>query len=65
MTLRMNTVYINRNDAKLTGYFAEGGCTCTALRTRGFAEGGCGWRRVVRPSRAAEFKRLRNGQQNE
>jgi len=61
----MNTVYINRNDAKLTGDLAEGGCTNTSLRTRVVTEGGGGWRRVVRPSRAAEFKRLQNGQQNE
>jgi len=65
MKLRMNTVYINRNDAKLTGDFAEGGCTSTSFRTRGVADGGGGWRRVLRPSRAAEFKRLQNGQQNE
>jgi hypothetical protein len=65
MTLRMNTDYINRNDANLIGDFAEGGCTVTSLRTRSVAEGGGAWRRVVRPSRAAEFKRLQNGQQNE
>jgi hypothetical protein len=37
MTLRMNTVYINWNDAQLTGYFAEGGCTNTSLWARDVA----------------------------
>jgi len=40
MTLRMNTVYINRNDAKLTGDFVGGGL----LHEYVTSDQGCCWR---------------------
>jgi hypothetical protein len=54
----MNTVYINRNGAKLPGDLAEGGCTNTSLRTRVVTEGGGGWKRVVRPSGGGRVREI-------